>query len=615
MSRAPFRRVVRFPVRSSGSVAGLVLAVLALSTGVAGATQPPPADGAARFEEDERLTVVDLPVGFTHDGFREWATDRAPLFPTPDDFSVRIDGVETPIVSVGREDPGEVVLWFLADRSTTALLQRSALELADQAEDLVALGPVTVVLADPRPTILGPAESSPDVLRTRLGDLSRSAEGRDELLQLRHEVRAEVRRIEAGEGTTGLDADELEESAAREEARIVRTAHDRLITWVADRERTGTRRVLVLVAGSADGRRPEQEEAVVSLGRLLAAYGWTLVAAHPTPEEPLRDGWTIGKWRSAGYGSEQRVVRDPATGEEDHETLVGWRWKRESHRDPDRAEALLALATALEGQGNAEEAAETYRESLYRFAGHRDTAARQAVALVGLARVLDEAGESQEARVALRLARGIDADVVDREAGPSLDVDDPVASARTLADATGGSVVAGREELSSALAALGQRVRVSVQIEGWPDGRARPVDVELSGIWRDPAYPRWVRSSIPITVAAARLRLALAGEGSEGPVELRVERSADDTLEWRLDLGGLGEAVGPRGARFRVTTLERDGDEIAEGPETRLEEPRAELGAGARRGTVAWGGFAGGALAILVEELVTGAWGLAVVDG
>lgn len=113
---------------------------------------------------------------------------------------------------------------------------------------------------------------------------------------------------------------------------------------------------------------------------------------------------------------------------------------------------------------------------------------------------------------------------------------------RALVDATAGTLVAQEAVLPWALDKLGERWHLYYQTQVPMDGQVRPVEVRLRN-----GMPlrsrRWVRSSTPEGLAAARLRLLLAGERLPESLPLQVEPAA----------GGLELTIAPFSAPDPVT--------------------------------------------------------------
>jgi hypothetical protein len=241
------------------------------------------ASGAAqRFEE--KLAVREVELVFE--------LPSLPLLSTgtfgPEDLTVVEDGQIRTVTKVGSIEDGTVrsrfrreeafdappwtaVVWVDKTLASPGTVFASTLGLARQAAGLAELGAVEVVLADPAPEIVAGSTREPRRLEQVLADVAGTA-------------RVERDRAEASPAPrTG---------AARPDASTLRRQLDRLLVHLAGRRDSGPR-VLFLVAdgfkitpgemkafesGTADPAAGERAAAVLETARLLAAYGWVLVA-------------------------------------------------------------------------------------------------------------------------------------------------------------------------------------------------------------------------------------------------------------------------------------------------------------------------------------------------
>ncbi|HVT57806.1 MAG TPA: hypothetical protein VHR45_05365 [Thermoanaerobaculia bacterium] len=132
-----------------------------------------------------------------------------------------------------------------------------------------------------------------------------------------------------------------------------------------------------------------------------------------------------------------------------------------------------------------------------------------------------------------------------------------------LASATGGTIAGLPGQLTAALTALERRWHLFYLAPDPADGRPRPVEARLSPEGKMLRAPGWRRSSTPEGLAAARLRLLLAGDAARGGLRLSAtlarrqaaEKSGSpEEAELRLTLApfttGDSTAAGP----FRVST-------------------------------------------------------------
>ena len=179
-----------------------------------------------------------------------------------------------------------------------------------------------------------------------------------------------------------------------------------------------------------------------------------------------------------------------------------------------------------------------------------------------------------------------------------------------------GEVVRGTEDLARALAGLPQRVQVTYQVAGAPDGRLHGLEARWTRSERTLDYPRWTRRSTPESVAAARTRwLLAAGEPTGG--ELEVDAGfvrQENAVEVVLGLApGEVPAVGDD-AVLRLT-LGFGGPDLPTRVEHRHFGPQSLAGKESwtfRTGVEAPG--EGSWMAVLVEDLDTGLWGSRLIE-
>ncbi len=593
------------------------------------------------FGEKERITAIDLVLGFDAGAVREWAAEN----PTPSrlnapDFEVLYDGRPRSVVAVDTAaGPWQIVVYFDAALTSSAGLRWAAATLAGRGAELTALGEVAIVVADPAPSMLLPPTRDRDRLNAALSQLARFQEGRDELVALRGQVVRE-RRTESG-----LDAEVLAAVAA-EEARIVRARHDDLLLELAERPSAGPYRALLVASGGYDldphlfyrpliGTAPPDDGSPAvrlngeteSLARTLAAYGWVVLPLVPPEGDPLKEGPRLGKLRLTGPSVEVEEQRATPTDWEEYDRTVIrlFGGRLEGRRKPKRAEAFLELGAALHDQGKLADAEDALRQAIYHFAGDPKTAKRQAAAFARLGAVLEARERSQEANAALRLAHRLDPSIEVAGAGPVAALLAPVAPLETLARTTAGAVVRSDTDLAAALAGLGRRVRLTYQVAGPPDGRLHSLEARFKS-GRRLLYPGWARVSIPESVAAARARRLLAGEPTGGALELTadfVTTSGDGELrqgELHLALepppGGLGEGSGAGAAGSDTVlrlTLGVGGPEV----EPAVEHRRLGLqsGAGPWSYRVGFEMPEGRSwLAVVVDNLDSGVWGGRLIE-
>ncbi len=613
-------------------VAGLLLA----GAGVAAGQESPP------VRAEERVTAVDLLVGF------ETGKDGRPLAPPANlrlsELSVRLGGRAVPLVGLEPADgagaePWRLAVYFDLPLASSRTVRWAASVLAERAAELVELGAVEVVVADPEPGVVLAAGRDAELLDQALSGIFVRGRGEDRLVRRREEFLL-------AEGDPAGPPPETARQAAVAEQRLVRERQDELASWLIEQTGNDTpRRALLLVSdgfdlapesfyggagadsggaegGGSDGvgaggaatggvgspatvdLTPDTE----TLARTLAAYGW--VVAPLAPPEAVRGAKRFGvRWSPRPHLIASFTLR----------TLAVW---LDRNRNPKKAGALTELGLALEAQGELEEAEDAFRRAVYHYYDHPKTAGRQAAALVHLGRVLERRGESLEAREALRSAVAFDPTLAAAYPFTAAALTDPLAPLALLAAETAGRTVEDRPSLDDLLDSLAGRVRLTFQVSGPPDGELHELALELDRAVR-PVYPRWARSGTLPSVGALRLRRLLAGRAEEGPLPVEVsclrataERGGDSgrtgRLRLRLATAAVPPPVGAAGARgsagsgLRLTWGTR-------GPATetavhqrplRPEELAAgslELALPLPAGHV-W-------VAAVVEEIATGAWG------
>ncbi len=497
----------------------LLLAWWALQVPAQGAASPPPASDEAppsgeasssgtTFSGKTSVTAADVVVELTRKQTLFTGSDL-PETLRPDDFTVFYDGIEVPVV--GLEAPGDQAeAWQLVIYADAGQLQADELAwaarlLGPRLEELLALGAVSIVLADPQPHVLAAGRES-DLLGGALARLELFAEqtlGDASLpvLALRREL-LEV--LSDPELNRKLDAEDLtrEEliSAVRtEEARLVDESLQNFRDYLLDLDPPTARRAVLWLGQGIDaypsdfygnlygpqtgldseGSRVDDDlndfatEHIEPVLRTLAAHGWTVLSFLPPPPDDragLRRGWRLGKWRLRGLG---------ATYEED--------------RDPERASAYLDLGHSLEGQSKPADAVEAYERAIFHYAGDPRTSALQARAYRRLETLYEAAGDDAAALEAGDYAQILEAEAARRGAatgGAEAEVTsaayaerfDPWPVAELAADLSAGWVVATPGHLQQALASLRRRVRLTYQVPGRPTQKhSAPVGAPRTG--------------------------------------------------------------------------------------------------------------------------------------
>ncbi len=527
---------------SSGLVIVASLIHLVLGTGWTWA-QP-----TESFGEEERVTAIDLVVDLFEPGS---LARKLPKELTPEDFQLVVGGESRPIVAVGPPSLGnlseswQVVIYVDAALSTAATVKWASDLLFQQAEELVRLGEVDLVVAADRPAFLLRGSRDAGMLRNSLARLSGSDRGSDELTALRSAFLS-VLHDEAGDYTP----EELRTAFLAEEERWVRGRLDMLLTFLADDAGLGSRRVLFFVSDGFDlepdkfysmwstleseppGSESLLKETALDLGsgleevatataRAMSAYGWiTHPLVAPERARPLVPGLRVGKWRVSG----------PAGGR-----IIGLRIVREHQRKKQKAENLVELGLAQMEKGEAEKAEEAFRQALVHFAGDPRTAQSQAQAFLGLSESLAEQGEDQGAREALAQAAVLDPSIEQENPEAIAALWEPLEPLELLARESSGGLVQEESGLTTVATELGRRVRLTYQEVGAPGGAMLPVRVEWSEREGALRSPSWTRFGTPEAVATARARRLLAGELADTELDLdMVVQASQPDGGWSL---------------------------------------------------------------------------------
>lgn len=205
----------------------------------------------------------------------------------------------------------------------------------------------------------------------------------------------------------------------------------------------------------------------------------------------------------------------------------------------------------------------------------------------------------------------------------------PMGPLRAIAETTGGMLLKGAQggwptaALGSALDELGHSLVLTYQVDRPADGRPHPLDVRVTRAGVTLTAPQEVFSGTPEGEAVLRAQRALAGtvRGGELPVTLtftpeptQAKGTSLARLQVKVDLGRLREALETLGgARFRVTmAVEIKGRE----PFITHDEKEVPLGEGSvwtYEAPIQWQPGAT-RIAVVAEELATGVWGVAKAD-
>jgi VWFA-related protein len=202
-------------------------------------------------------------------------------------LEILLGGQATRLLDARKEDARwQIVLYFDANLATRAGVTGAARALTQVSRQLVELGDVDVVSANPWPEALAENERNALALTDALDWVSEEAESASEIVIAREEF------LEAGKA--GRADSEMSEQARRQELRLLRDSREALLGWLSLQSHRGPR-CLVLVQDGFDlatkefyttggGSGREQQSGGTSPGldfetltRDLAADGWTVL--------------------------------------------------------------------------------------------------------------------------------------------------------------------------------------------------------------------------------------------------------------------------------------------------------------------------------------------------
>lgn len=388
-----------------------------------------------------------------------------------EDFIVIEDGVDYPLTALGAAKPQDwiFVLYFDAVLAGPEARQRAALELAGQAERLIAGGLAEIVVADPRPRTLLTTGSA-EALRQQLDQIALSA----------------AREPAPAESTlAAATADRLAQL-------------DRLTLEIAARGGGGARALLLPV-----GSWPLD---AAGLSRLTKTPSPAAADANDRPEfQPLRETTRV----LAGYG-----------------------W--------------VTVPLALRAPRDVSEPSAAERRTQVSMGGGGDQ--RTTVPIVSIS----GKGEPADPATSARVDTLTDFSLI------------PYAE---LARGSSGALVGETGRLKGILADLLDRRQFTYRSPFPPPGRLLPLEVRWKGgDGRTLPAPRWLRSSTPPEVAAARLRRMLAGDAAPQAAATGAIQWSDGTS--RVCFPGEGDK---RWVRLSTATEKNGQVEIVTGQPVQLE--------------------------------------------
>lgn len=98
----------------------------------------------------------------------------------------------------------------------------------------------------------------------------------------------------------------------------------------------------------------------------------------------------------------------------------------------------------------------------------------------------------------------------------------PIEPLGVVADATGGSVVANSAKLGEAISRIGDRLRITYQVDRKPDGKARRIEVRPRDSKLIVRSARWASSSTPDEMAEVRALNVLSSGGFAGELPVKA---------------------------------------------------------------------------------------------
>ncbi len=276
---------------------------------------------------------------------------------SPADFELRLAGESLEVLAAERLAPApeglpwRVLVYFDTPVSTPGGLEASIRRLSDSAERLAALGPVTIVAADPEPRELLATSRHPHEIReslTLFGDRTTLA---GELLWRRLRYLEERRDSEPDEALVRREMERERSLLDRQRSSLVDTlvarsgAEPGLLILVQDGFDLDFKRFYIGRTERLEGLESDVGEAHGALCRLAAAHGWTVLglslgdqgSEFVDPRQPLRElaedtaGELVSRGRSvdrvlAALGERVRVTyRPPAVGAEPRPLEVAFR--------------------------------------------------------------------------------------------------------------------------------------------------------------------------------------------------------------------------------------------------------------------------------------------------
>lgn len=535
--------------------------------------RPRTADGAAVLDlrpDELRVTEDGVPVRILALEPLAGAVPAASSLTAPEASSVAEPGA-TPASGKGLARPTEAAPTRVAVYIIPAFCRRGELTrvveaIRSHAAELYALGPVSVVVADPEPKVVASGLTTATALDAALLKLPKKADARSRLEDVRRSFATDISGMKQldlkkadGDGAPAPSSTfKSQVSRARlalaEERSAVQSAFARLVTWARDGE-AGAGFLFLAV----DGFDLDPAE----------FYLWTLESAATNNAVELQQAAV--QFRNTSL---RPVVENAAASIAER----GW--------------SILTFDTGQAAQGLGSKGAESSSREVFRsFVGDRS----------GLIQGQPEARAGTI------------------KATPDLSFLKPREPLAAVAEVTGGAVLRAGEGLHDRLADLGNSLLLVYQVERPADGRSHAVAVSASRPGVTVAAPKQVFSGTAEGESEVRARRVLAGgeRPKDFPVKVSILPKASlekgrgaGTLSVRARLGELRDVLATLGvARLRVTVaVEVDG-----APEAFVahEVKETTIGTGddwVYEAPIMWP-LAARRVAVLIEELGTGITG------
>lgn len=443
-----------------------------------------------------------------------------------------------------------IVLYFDLQLAGISSVRQAAWELGGEAEELVRLGEVEVVVADDDLVrLLPPSRDADEVKRTLRKEVA-DRFGQRRLVRLRREFVDQSNRgvglaRRRGQSGTGGSEGSLATMFAGEEARMLDRRRRLAETYFAERSVPDWPQAAFLVTGGYD----------LSPGEFYL---------------PLVEGGELGSESTSRLESDlSRLEQGPGTEHLARElAALGW----------------VVVPVLPYDQEN------SFTSDVSTTGGERWRA--------------------------LRSGRG------EGSSQPLTVVQHPLDPWKMVSAATGGELVLDVRKLDEALERLDERQLLTYQVSRRRDGSVLRLEVRSTRPGVEIEAPAWVSAGSPEALAGARARALLDGDGAIGdlPVSVTVTTSPADTkgqetgrIEATVELSPLGEAkalLTASAIRFTVAVPRPDGSVLV------LHEVARNVDLSSRRGWIFEARIVAPAdtsqVAVVAEELSTGAWGGAV---